>query len=284
MARPSWSGFLRFNLISIPVKGYNATTSGGGKIGFHLLHASCHSRIKYKKVCPIHGEVSNDEIMSGYEAAKGQYVTVEKEERAALKAEDEKTISIDTFVSPDAIDPIFFSGRSYFLVPDGKVGQKPYVVLHDAMKEESRYAIAQVVFAGRAQVAVVRPCEGVLAMTLLSYESEMKKPGDFEDEVKGGSVSAEERKLAETLIEASTAREFDLGGYKDDYNTQLAKLVEGKSRKKKRARGADEGEPAVINLMDALRKSLDRTGHGKNGKRAHNGKASRRHAAHRKTG
>jgi DNA end-binding protein Ku len=284
MARPSWSGFLRFNLISIPVKGYNAASSSAGKIGFHLLHASCHSRIRYKKVCPIHGEVSNDEIISGYEAAKGQYVTVEKEERSALKAEDEKTIGIDVFVPPDAIDPIYFSGRSYFLVPDGKVAQKPYAVLHDAMDSESRCAVAQVVFAGRAQVAFIRPVEDVLAMTLLSYESEMKKPGDFEDEVKETAVSAEERKLAETLIDTATAKQFDLGNYKDEYNAKLARLVEGKSRKKKRSGKSEEGEPAIINLMDALRRSLDRTRHGANGKRSHNGRASRRHPGRRKTG
>jgi DNA end-binding protein Ku len=284
MARPSWSGFLRFNLISVPVKGYNATAAGGGKIGFHMLHAACHSRIKYKKVCPIHGEVDNDDIVSGYEAAKGQYVTVEKEERAALQAEDEKTIAIDTFVPADAIDPIYFSGRSYFLVPDGKVAQKPYAVLHDAMKAEGRYAVAQVVFAGRAQVAVVRPSGGVLSMSLLAYEGQMKKPADFEDEVKGGAATAEERKLAETLIAAATADEFDLGDYKDEYNAKLARLVEGKSRKHRRSKAAGDGEPAVINLMDALRKSLDRAGQGRNGKRHHNGKAHRRHPARRKTG
>jgi len=283
MARPSWSGFLRFNLISIPVKGYNATTGGSGKIGFHLLHAKCHSRIRYKKVCPIHGEVGNDEIVSGYEAAKGQYVTVEKDERAALKAEDEKTIGVDTFIKSGSIDPLYFSGRSYFLVPDGKVAQKPYAVLHDAMKSESRHAVAQVVFAGRAQVAVVRPAGGVLAMSLLAYESELKKPEDFEDEVKAGSSSAEERKLAETLIEASTDENFDLSRYKDEYSTRLARLVEGKSRKRRRAVAEDQA-PAVINLMDALRKSLDRTGHGKNGKRHANGRASRRPHSRRKTG
>jgi DNA end-binding protein Ku len=118
-------------------------------------------------------------------------------------------------------------------------------------------------------------------MTLLVYESEMKKPEDFEDEVKGGSSSAEERKLAQTLIEASTAKDFDLGKYKDEYSTRLARLVEGKSRKKRRS-AADEEVPAVINLMDALRKSLIRT--GRNGKRHPNGKASRRPAARRKTG
>lgn len=285
MARPSWTGFLRFNLISIPVKGYSAAAAGGGgKIGFHMLHATCHNRIRYKKVCPIHGEVDNDEIVSGYEAAKGQYVTVEKEERAALKAEDEKTITIDTFIKSGSIDPLYFSGRSYFLVPDGKVAQKPYAVMLDAMQNEDRQAIAQVVFAGRAQVAVIRPSGGVLTMTLLAFESEMKKPGDFEDEVKGGAVTAEERKLAETLIEASTAREFDLGGYKDEYSTKLAKLLQGKSKKKRRV-AADEEAPAVINLMDALRKSLDRTrhgGNGKNGKRHRTGKP--RATSRRKTG
>ncbi|HSQ55766.1 MAG TPA: Ku protein [Gemmata sp.] len=284
MARPSWSGFLRFNLISIPVKGYTATAPGGGKIGFHLIHTSCHSRIRYKKVCPIHGEVPNDEIVSGYEAAKGQFVTVEKDERTALKAEDEKTIGIDAFIPPEAIDPIYFSGRSYFLVPDGKVAQKPYSVFHDAMKAEGRYAIAQVVFAGRAQVAVVRPSGGVLSMTLLNYESQMKKPEDFEDEVSGGAPAAEERKLAETLIEAATAKEFELGEYKDEYNAKLARLVEGKSRRKKPSRAAHDGEPAVINLMDALRKSLVQAGRSHNGKHHRNGKASRRHHARRKTG
>jgi len=284
MARPSWSGFLRFNLISVPVKGFNAAASGGGKIGFHLLHATCHSRIRYKKVCPIHGEVSDDEIISGYEAAKGQYVTVGKEERAELKAEDEKTIAVDTFVKPEEIDPIYFSGRSYYLVPDGKVAQKPYSVMLDAMRDEDRYAIAQVVFAGRAQVAVVRPCAGVLAMSLLNYESQVKKPDDFQDEVEAGTATAEERKLAESLIEAATAEKFDLGKYKDDYNARLAEMVQGKAKELKPASEVEGEGPTVINLMDALRKSLAEAKHGRGGKKPQTSKAARRSTAHRKTG
>src|SRR5262249_52085043 len=106
MARPSWSGFLRFNLIAVPVKGYNAAQSGRDTSGFHMLHSTCHSRIQYKKVCPIHGEVSNDEIVYGYEVAKGEYAIVDAEERAKLKAESDKTVGIDTFVRPEAIDPV----------------------------------------------------------------------------------------------------------------------------------------------------------------------------------
>src|SRR6476646_3264258 len=146
-ARPSWEGFLTFNLISIPVKAYNAI-GPGGKIGFHLLHAKCNQRIRYKKVCPIHGEVSNDEIVSGYEFAKGKYVPVRREERAGLRAAEDKTIAIDAFVAPDAIDPTYFSGRTFYLVPATAAAQKPFAVLTDAMRGLARHAVAWVVLSG----------------------------------------------------------------------------------------------------------------------------------------
>lgn len=284
--RPSWSGFLRFNLISVPVQGYNAAAPGGGKIGFHLLHAKCHERIRYKKVCPIHGEVSNDEIVSGYEVSKGKYVTVEKEERNAAKIEDEKTIRIDAFIHPDAIDPIFFSGRTYYLLPDGKVGEEPYAVLCDAMHEQARFAVARVVFAGRAEVAMIHPTGHVLAMTLLAYESELKKPSMFEEQVPHAGVPAEERKLAQSLISAATEETFDLGHYKDEYTSNLAKLVGSKAKRQKIVdTGEEKRPPAVINLMDALRKSLESTRKGAR-KAESSRSAPRRPARHgaRKTG
>ena len=265
-ARPSWSGFLKFNLISIPVKGFNAAASGGGKIGFHLLHAKCHERIRYKKVCPIHGEIGNDEIVSGYEVSKGKYVIVDKEERSGVKSEDDKTIDVDAFVPPEAIDPIFFSGKTYYLLPDGKVGQQPYSVMLEAMRAQKRYAVARVVFSGRAQVCVVHPTENILAMTLLSYESELKLPSAFEDEIKQVTPAREEQKLASTLISAATDEDFDLAQYKDEYTNRLTKLVEGKAKRAKKLVGpAHEEQPAIINLMDALKQSLNRAkkGHGK---------------------
>src|SRR2546421_6415295 len=100
--RPSWDGFIKFNLISVPVKAYSATVSGGGKIGFHLLHKKCNSRIRYKKVCPIHGEVEKDEIVSAYEYAKGKYVPVDPEELDKLRTENDKAIGIDAFIRPEA--------------------------------------------------------------------------------------------------------------------------------------------------------------------------------------
>ena len=278
-ARPSWEGFIKFNLISVPVKAYNAVNGGGGKVGFHLLHKTCKSRIRYKKVCPIHGEVSNDEIVSGYEIAKGQYAIVDKEERKELKSEDDKAIALAAFVPPEAIDPVFFSGRTFYLVPAGKVAQKPYAVILDAMREEGRYAVAQVVFSGRGQLAVVRPYGKLFAMTLLNYENEIKKPAPFEADIDTPAVSTEERKLAKMLVETATAEEFDLSQYKDEYADKLARLVEGKARETCRDQDASE-QPAVINLMDALRQSLNTAKKGQDGKEAHKPAGRSRKAAH----
>lgn len=284
-SRPSWEGFIKFNLISVPVKGYNAAASGGGKIGFHLLHKKCNSRIRYKKICPIHGEVGNEEIVSGYEYAKGHYAVVDKDERSGLKSADEKAIAIVSFVPPEAVDPVYYSGRTYYLVPDGKVAQKPYTVILDAMRALGRYAVAQVVFAGRGQVAVLRPGVKLLSMSLLSYSSEIKKPSSFEGDIDPPAVSAEERKLAETLITAATTEEFDLGQFKDEYAGKLAKLVEGKAKRVKRSSVGGHEEPAVINLMDALRQSLNATHQGQSGKKkATRSRKTARASGRRKTG
>lgn len=270
-SRPSWEGYLKFNLIAVPVKAYGATVSGGGKIGFHMLHKKCNSRIRYQKVCPIHGEVTKDEIVSAYEYAKGQYVTVEPEEIENLRTENDKTIGIDTFIRPEDLDPVFFSGRNYYLVPDGRVAQKPYAVFQEVLSAKQRFGVAQVVFSGRTQLAVVLPMKDLLCLSLLNYSEQIKKPKSFEDDLTHPDVSAEERRLAETLVETATAEDFDIDRYKDEYQTNLMRLLDAKAKGKKivAERRKDE-EPAVINLMDALRQSLNRaqkkgTSHGGHG-------------------
>ncbi len=285
MARPSWDGYLRFNLIAVPVKAFNAAEKGGGKVGFHLVHKGCGQRIHYKKTCPVHGDVSNDEIVSGYEVARGHYVTVEMEERKQARLEDDKTINVDTFVRPGAIDPVYYSGRAFYLIPDGKVAQKPYQLLLEAMRENDRYGVAQVIFSGRGQIAVIRPTDGVLTMILLNYESQVKKPAEFEDQVEHPAVSAQERKLAQTLLEASTSKKFDLDQYKDEYERKLRELIEGMTRRQKPVAVPREEGPAVINLMDALRASLRNTqkakGRPPTRKRAPTGRA--RHSTRKKS-
>ena len=123
-ARSSLKGYLKFSLVSLQVKAYPATTSDGGSVKLNQLHIDCHSRINYKKTCPNHGEVSNDAIVSGYEYQKGQYVIVDTDELEKLRTEDDKAIQIDTFINPDDLDPVYYAGKTYYLVPDGPVGQK----------------------------------------------------------------------------------------------------------------------------------------------------------------
>ena len=257
-SRTSWEGYLKVSLLSVPVKAYTATVSGKGRIGFHLLHAKCHSRIRYKKVCPIHGEVSNDEIVSGYEQSKDQYIVVEKEELAKLKPDADKAIDVEVFIDPADLDPVYFTDRTYYLVPDGRVAAKSYSVLQRVMTDQNRYAVATMVFSGKEQLVCVRPTGRLLAVTFLSYSDQIKPPESFESEVPEADVPAKEAELARGLVEASMADQFDLGSFKDKYSGDVLKMLESKAGKRglKRSAAAAGDEPAVTNLMDALRESL----------------------------
>ncbi|HEY2783820.1 MAG TPA: Ku protein [Fimbriiglobus sp.] len=244
--RTSWVGYLRLSLISVPVKAYSAVVSGGGRIGFHQLCHKCHSRIRYQKVCPIHGVLTNEQIVSGYEVAKGQYSVIDKKELAKLQPEADKAINIDVFVRPDAIDPVYFTDRTYYLTPDRKAGKKPFAVLRQVMADAERQAVARMVLSGREQVVLIRPVDKLLAVAILNYESQLKNPSTFADEVGDVSVPGEEVKLAKTLIETATVEEFDITDYQDEYAGKLLKFLESKGSKKTvSSRAADEG-PAVI--------------------------------------
>jgi DNA end-binding protein Ku len=281
-ARSSWEGYLKLNLVSVQVKAFSANTAGGGRIGFNQIHAACHSRIRYKKVCPVHGEVSNDEIVPGFEVAKGEYVLMDKKEMDKLKTEGDKAIRIDAFIDPAEIDPLYYAGRTYYLGPDGKLAEKSYAVVHRAMEERGRWAVAEIVFGGREQVVVVRPIGRLLAMTFVSYEDQVKQPSAFESEVPEVDVPSAELKLAESLIDEATLKKFDLGKYRDDYTGRLRKLIEARAAGKKVSPVYESEEPAVINLMDALKKSLGSrraAGPTPNGKPPRRRKPSRRKAA-----
>jgi DNA end-binding protein Ku len=255
-ARSSWKGFLKLSLVSIPVKAYTATASGGGGIHLNQLHAECHSRINYKKTCPIHGEVSNDQIVSGYEYSKGQYVIIDEDELDKLRTEDEKAINIDVFISPSDLDPMYLSGRTYYLIPDGPVGHKPYTVLHAGMIEQKRFGIAQVVMHGKEQTVLLRPADGLLAMSMLSYDPQITKPAAFEDEIPKQDVAPDELKLIKTLIDAATDKRFDYARYKDVYTDKLTQLIEAKVTGKEIVAPPVHEHRQIINLMDALKQSV----------------------------
>jgi DNA end-binding protein Ku len=255
-ARSSWKGFLKLSLVSVPVKAYTATASSSGEIRLNQLHAECHSRINYKKTCPVHGEVSNDQIVSGYEYSKGQYVLVDPEELEKLRTEDEKAINIDSFIPQDSVDPTYFSGRSYYLIPDGPVGQKPYGLLVEGMVELKRNAIAQVVMHGRDQLVLIRPMDGLLNMAILNYDAQVTKPAAFSEEVTKPALASEELALAKTLIEASSPKKSDLAKYKDQYTAKLTELIQKKVAGEEVVAPPVHDQAQIINLMDALRASV----------------------------
>src|SRR4051812_17751910 len=148
-SRSVWSGFIQFSLVSIPVKAYTAAVSGGGgEPSLNQLHAACNSRIQYKKTCPVHGEIPNDQIVSGYQFAKDQYVIIDKDEVEKLVPKSAKDIAIEAFLKPGAIDPSQFSGKSYYLAPNGPVAQRPYALLVRAMADQKLNAFAQVTMHG----------------------------------------------------------------------------------------------------------------------------------------
>lgn len=276
MARPSWRGYLRLSLVAVPIQAYPAAAPGKGEIHLNQLHSECHSRIRYKKFCPIHGEVSNDEIVSGYEYSKDQYVVLEPGEREAFRTKGERAMSIDRFVPLDSIDPLFYSGRNYYLLPDGAAGEQPYRVLSQAMTDEQCCAVGQVVFSGREEIALVRPRDKVLTLSLLNFVSQLRPLSDFAEEVSDRRAKADELKLARTLIQQTTAEDADLAQYHDTYTQQFKEAIEAKVAGKEVVVAADEEEIPVVNLMDALRHSLKQRGRGKAG-----GPAVRSRAEHR---
>ena len=256
--RASWKGFLNLSLVSIPVKAYTSSDSGG-QIRLNQLHAECHSRIRQKTVCPkCDAEVSRSDIVKGYEYAKDQYVVIDLEELEKLRSEDEgKSIKIDSFVPPEAIDPVYFTDTNYYLIPDGAAGQKSYTLLRNTMAHENIYAIANIVLYNKEQLVLVRPVENLICMTMLKYTTQVKAPSLFDDEISDGEISDAEYKLAKTLVDQVTVEDFDLSDYHDKYTERLTELIEAKVEGKEIVSAPSiEETPAIVNLMDALKASI----------------------------
>jgi DNA end-binding protein Ku len=269
--RSSWKGNLSFGLVSFPVQAVNALNRQQSDIHFHQLHATCHRRIHYQKVCPVHGEVSTGEIIAGFEHRKGKYVEVEPEELDAVRTKKERALTIDAFVDPASIDPVYFDGRMYYLVPDGPASQEPYAIIAEAMERAECWGIGQIVFSGKDQLVAVRPLDGRLHMAMLNYDEEIKSPAEVLPRPKRSAGAAKQVKLAQSLIGAWYSDDFDFTSYNDNYRERLERLIEAKKKGHDVAEPQDkEEEPEVINLMEALKQSV------KQAKRTRSGKKTRK--------
>jgi DNA end-binding protein Ku len=253
--RTSWKGFIELSLVSVPVKAYTANNTTED-VHLNQLHEGCHQRVRYKKVCPEHGELASAEIVSGYEFTKGQYVIIEPGELAKLRKESDKAIHIEGFIDAETIEPRYHAGKTYYLLPDGVAGTKPYALLHRGMTEQRVHAIAQIVLSGREQLVLVRPMGELLAMTVLQHEKKIKPVEDFTGELGQQKLGKEEMALTDTLIGASRLADFKLGDFEDKYVKNLTRLIQMKVDGQEIVAERDPEEPKILNLMDALKRSV----------------------------
>ncbi|HEY8539082.1 MAG TPA: Ku protein [Steroidobacteraceae bacterium] len=257
-ARSMGSLTISFGLISIPVKLYTATQSNG-TISFNLLHKTCGSRLRQQYICIKEGvPVERDEMVKGYEFAKDQYVQFSPEELKALEEIGTHAVEISEFVSIDSVDPVYYD-KSYYLAPD-KGAAKPYALLTQALRETKRCAIGRWASRGKANLVMLRPVENVLVMQQLHFATEVRPATEIE--VPQQEVKAAELNLAKQLIEQQASSKFDATAYVDDVRARIEaaiqKKVEGQEISVAEAPTA-AGEGKVIDLMEALRASLEKT-------------------------
>ena len=258
-ARPVWTGQIRLALVALPVKLYSALDSKE-KISFNQIHEPSKQRIRYEKVAPGVGAVSNDEIVKGYEYQKGRYVLFSDEEFDALKVDSKKTLDMIQFAPADTIDPIYFD-KPYYALPDGKLADEPYRVVREALKKTKTVGLGQITMRGRSYIAAVKPYEDGLTVETVHYAQELRAAKAFFDEIPSGKLDADLIDLAEELINRKKAK-FDPNKFEDEYAIAIERLVKKKIERHGELVLEDQEEPSkdygdnVVSLVDALKKSL----------------------------
>ncbi len=257
-ARSIGSLTISFGLVAIPVKLYSATQSSSA-VSFNLLHRKDGSRLRQQYVCQKEGVVvDRDEIIRGYEFAKDQYVPFTSEEIKALEEVGTRAVEISEFVPIDSVDPVFYD-RTYYLAPDKGAG-KPYALLTEALRQSGRCGVGRWATRGKGYIVILRPVGDVLAMQQLHYAEDVRPATDVE--VPKPEVKAAELKLAQQLIDQQTAERFDPSEFKDDTRARIHAAIQKKVEEGTEisvSEVAPEREGKVIDLMEALRASLQRT-------------------------
>ena len=254
MARSLWTGTISFALVSVPVRMFSATQSK--ELRFHFLDKHDLQPIAYDKVRRDTGEhVDNDDIVRGFEVEKGRYVPLEDEDLDRLDVELTKTIDICDFVDLEQIDPIYFR-KAYYLAPQ-EGAEKPYQLLVRALDETGKVAIAKIVIRNKQHLAALRPSNGTLVLETMYYADEVRQP----EEVAGNGkveVRKPEVEMAKSLVENLSA-EFDPGKYDDTYRKELLELLRAKAKGAPLPEPEEESDGEVVDLMAALRESVERT-------------------------
>ncbi|MCC7176785.1 MAG: Ku protein [Acidobacteria bacterium] len=259
-ARPTWKGFLKVSLVTIPVRVYPATESSA-TISFNQLHAECQTKIQQKKWCPkCEREITSAEVVKGYEFEKGRWVVVEEEDFQKVRTESTKVIDLMQFTDVEAIDPMYVD-KAYYLAPEGPMAADAYAVMRDGMAGKA--GIGKVAINNREYLVAVRPHKQGLVMYTLHHAAEIRTIDQIDElrEVRG-RVNPAEMKLAKQVIE-SIEGELNLADYTDEYQKGLRAIIEAKVAGEEVTAPVEAAPPKVVDLMEALRKSLEQVSGGK---------------------
>ena len=252
--RANWKGFLRLSLVTCPVALYPAT-SESEKVSFNQLNRQTGHRIKYLKVDADTGdEVANEDIVKGYKVDTDTFIEVTKEELENVALESTRTIEIDEFVDRTEIDPRYLI-RPYYLRPDGKVGHDAFAVIRETIREMDKVAIGRVVLTNREHIIALEAMDKGLIGTLLRYPYEVRDPAEYFDDIQDVKITKDMLDLARHIVEQKSGS-FVPDKFEDQYETALVDLINQKRAgkpvtPKDRPRGEN-----VVDLMDALRKSV----------------------------
>jgi len=265
MPRPIWEGHLQLSLVSCPVALYNATTATND-ISFHWLHKKTNNRIRMLPHDPELGEVERKDLVRGFELSKNHYVVVSPKEIEDARLPATKTIDIEEFVEADEIDRLYWN-HPYYLVPNGKTGLDAYAVIRQAMDKSKKIALGRLVMHQRERIVALEPRGNGLLLTTLRSHDEIVEEKDFFGDIKAKRVDAKMLSIAEKIIEQQEAA-FAPDKFKDRYEDALRALIKRKSKGQKivATEPEDGEEEKVVDLMEALRKSL--SGKGEPQKRA----------------
>jgi len=276
--RAYWKGYLKLSLVSCPIALFPAT-SEREKISFHQLNKKTGHRIKYRKVDAESGdEVDSADIIKGYEVGKGDYIELDPEELEAVAIESKRTIDIDEFVPKDEIDELYLN-NPYYIAPDGEVGQQAFAVIRESIRKEGMVAIGKVVFTSREHIiALEARGKGLLGITL-RYPYEVRKEADYFDDIPDEKIPKDMLELGSHIVNTKTGH-FEPSKFEDQYEDALKELLKKKQEGKPIERPERPKPTNVVNLMEALRRSVEAGGASTSKAKAH---APARRTAHEAT-
>jgi len=252
--RAYWKGYLRLSLVSCPIQLFPAT-SESEKISFNQINKETGGRIRYRKIDETTGEeVRPENIVKAYQVSKGQYVEFTDEELESVAIDSTRTIDIDQFVPKTEIDDLYHV-RPYYIAPEGEVGQEAFIVIRNAIEQMKMVALGRVVLTSREHVIALEPRGKGLMGTLLRYPYEVRAETEYFEDIPDLKIGKDMMDLAKHIVESKVGH-FDPAEFKDHYETALKELIDKKAKGVKIAPRPERAPAPVINLMEALRRSV----------------------------